>query len=959
MSGPTNTGVTGKDQNEDERNLNLEEPKKAETAGLSMDDIGLNAKSTAALSDPTRPENHTGAPDSQTITNEQDAADLGYASGHDSSVAQKDQYDTALSGAGDGRHSGTIFDTIEERRRILQDQKNEDFRKRVAMYAAQLNYQQFKDSLDNIAEAQQEREAEAAAAMAAGDESHDALKSRISDLETDLQRERQRLVVEENKLEAMQAHGASDADIQAQQEKIAGMQDTLERGQGQLDAFKTLETDLAQKRQVYVDKAASAREKLNELNKEVEAAGGKITPEMEGRRQELIQAEEQAKAALEGYTNGTKFTVNFIDMMDRNKLAGRPTPPGMDQMAAMMMKAAEDGFVSTEEQDEMQAVMEGNMAERMANMPKPGDPGYDPEKMAAMRAEMKAGREEFMGIVKDSGVAFQNADGDFVSGEDATEYLQSKMKQLREDMRETREEIADVSSDKTDLQQRIADLQAQRGTQQATLDSAQAALDTESAETAEIHADAAGAQAGMMEYNSVYDYMSKNYGYMGMGAGEDVGKLATQMDRMLTDDNGKLVYVDPDTQTMYTLGDTTNSDGNPVKVAVSPEDTADLYRKMFEEKLLPRNFVPDGDGIMGVGAVEGAIKEYSPYDGFGESISKSLIPGSMGKDQFSQVIESSVAAQEAEEAVARAAQAEAQGKVAAARTNVANAQQALDATNGELAKLQRELSDLETEEQNLIAEGEKQNIDLSENAAALAATETGVGSGDANQGTEDLADPALKTSNEMQVGLQDVYRKVDRTSGTGMISRDELEQALGADASPELKAQIEAALERDGIEIKEPDELQNDDNSPDIAGVDLGIDDNIQLASTGMYSAFFPFLGIGPFQVAPIQTPTFQPDPNGVYPAPSYESFADSMEFASTNPKGGPEPTYLDPINNGTKSAPAAGETFGLAMTNQLNRDTAAQGGMTPADALRLREDELRMAENSGMSNQGGGGGFV
>ena len=534
-----------------------------------------------------------------------------------------------------------------------------------------------------------------------------------------------------------------------------------------------------------------------------------------------------------------------------------------------------------------------------------------------------ASRDAFVRAYSAGGGKVENASGDYVGGSEATDILASQLAEVREQQAQTREQIADTSEERAEIQQQIAALQEQRQGQQQALDSAQAALDRESAETAEIIADAQGAQAGMMAYDSVFDYMSNNYSHMLMGSGdESVSEVAAQADRMLTDNSGNLVYINPDTQEMYTLQKNNDgsvardSSGAQIKVAVSAEDTADLYRKMFDNKLLPRNFVPDGDGILGMGKTEVAFAEHSDHDSFSESIGKSLLPGFMTKGQFSQVIDNSVAAQRAQEEAARLAQADAQADVDEARTVLEQASRNLSATDAELRALQQRLASLDAQEESL--------------------TEQGAGEW---SGTDGMA---LETTQEMQAALVDVYRKVEGSA----ITKADLDQALGNDVSPEFRQQIEAALERDGIDIHEPDnELASDlDNT----------DNDIQMASSAQVTAFFPFLGIGPFQVSQIPTPTSSLDPNGIYPGMQYESVVDSPEFTSTNPTSGPEPTYLDPINNGTKDTPSAGNTFALALTNTGASSGAAVTGtsiqppqLSAEEAIRLqREEELRMAEN-------------
>jgi len=222
------------------------------------------------------------------------------------------------------------------------------------------------------------------------------------------------------------------------------------------------------------------------------------------------------------------------------------------------------------------------------------------------------------------------------------------------------------------------------------------------------------------------------------------------------------------------------------------------------------------------------------------------------------------------------------------------------------------------------------------NVQGQSSTDSTASGGDNWSGQDGLA---LETSEDMQIGLEKVYAQVEG----GTITQDNIDSALGADASPELRAKIEQSLENDGYKIINPDEPNADNN------VEENVSNNL--------TASYPVVGIGPFEVPQIQTQQPQTDPNGVYPSGNYSSFADN-EFNDTNPSfaKGYEPTYAEPTNNGTENIPQAGETFALAQLNQTTTPPA-QDNDTAAEIIRMqREAELRIAE-MGPTNQGGGAG--
>lgn len=545
----------------------------------------------------------------------------------------------------------------------------------------------------------------------------------------------------------------------------------------------------------------------------------------------------------------------------------------------------------------------------------------------------QASREAFVRAFTNTGGVLGSgqldADGNetFLSQEETVARLMREMAQVEAEIEQTSSELDGVNAEIARLLERQANIDSE-------LEDAQKIADNESSETVEVEADAAGAIAASMEYSSMSEYVLDNYYYGPMGdkTGMSLAEAANDPDKILKDSSGNAVFMDTETQQLYTLkmdGDEVakDADGNQIKQAVSHEDTVDLYNKMFENKLLPRNFVPDGDGFeaFGIKVFESEVAfEPSQYDAF-VGTSYAALTGEMGQEGLMNNIRASVDAQKAEQAIADAKVADLKDESGSQSADVTRLQ-------GEKADVARALAALEQRRLNLQAQG---------------------ASGNGRDSNDGSSAPALKTSGEMQLALQDVHLKVDKSAG--VITRADLDQALGADASPELRAQIEASLERDQIKIEEPDAPENDvANNVVSSDLDNSMRD-LQVSANNAILAAFPFLGIGPFQVEPIQTNTFQPDPNNIYPGgTAYQSFADN-EFELTHASG--DASYKEPINNGTSSVPSAGETFSLAMTNQMN--TQGQGGVSAEEALRLeREAELLMAANN-PANQGGGGGML
>ena len=1185
MAGPTNTGITGEDRDEEQDiDLNQDDPKEAVTAGLTEDQIGLNARQQSELSDPTRPENFAGAKTAQTVTDEVGAADPGYSSGHDSVVSQKEQYDTALAGASHGRHAGTYLDYLVAQRKFIEEQRKRDIAHAAAMatlpglmnaiidlgkdydeeakeqdavneqalaikavFDEQIEFvdkniaeteeiikgiqedierngytqnaqvqldaanerlqvmQEIRQELSNEAEELVKANADRAEKFAEAQANHTALEARVAKgiedgsmteeeaaaalkESSDALREAQdaRLRVEQridnardhgemlkvfigditernpdgtyadswqpgaimakgamisayisarsdgyitpdelkDLKDKMDATNMTDAEKQMRMSMIeskfaqsglglitedgrkiygeeaaaalvAGLRGEIEQTNEQFSNISTVAStmvnQLAEQRQGLADDVAKLDLELQYLqdmkekgssdielpegssvfvfSNNLELPGGADNLALGGNERDMLEAQIILKQAE---LNNATSRLNLIEVTIDNTrtqleetgqkyaetngqlqdlIAQRSSTSG-DDLTKLNADIAElEGQLETYKQSVIDLSERADMARAISELSiriegKSNSCGIDANaelfkagvidkrtdiinalKVAAHDGKMtqdefnqinalfddaqvsQASRLAFVeAFTKNGGLLGTgelDADGNeiFLSREETTAQLMREMAQVEAEIEQTSAELdslrAEVAAKRTEVEQLNTAIQT-----------AQEAVNKETTKTAEVEADAEGAVAGRMEYTSMSDYVMSNFHYGVFGNKEkmSLADAVNDPNMILKDDQGNAVYMDNETQELYTL------DANGEKVAVRHEDTVDLYNEMFENKLLPRNFMPDGDGILGFGSTEVAF-EPSKHDSFLGTVALAL-RGNMGEEQFNENVAKSVAAQRAEQDAALAEKAELEGKSGGKAAELA-------ALEGDRSAASRELAALEQRLSNMQAQANSGN----------------------NSNNDATSGPALRTSNEMQLALQDVHSKVDQAAG--VITREDLDQALGANASPELREQIEAALERDGIEIQEPDDPDNS-----LANNVENTDVDIEVRTTSAMTASFPFLGIGPFQVEPIQTNTFQPDPNNIYPGPAaIGSFADN-EFAETHAPG--DASYKEPINNGTSTLVAALEKFSEAIANKLN--TESQGGVSAEEALRLeREEELRMAANNPV-NQGGGG---
>ena len=278
MAGPENTGDTEKNENddevvltpdEDEKDLRIEEPQEAVVAGFTAEQIGLNARPQAELTDPTRVENFAGAPVGQTIRDEIDSNIPGYASGHDSLVSQKEQYDVALSGASKGRHAGTIFDRICAEKKFHEEQKKRDIQ-----MAAIMNLQDLTNYAHQLSELYEEVE-----------EQFDAVGAKVAEIE------------EKNFDEKIEE---VDQEIEKQQQIIDDLKTRMENGEmnqemmvrldtaeAQMKVLQDVRTAIVNEQSALVEDYRTAREEFDQNQARVEELREQIRTAKPGERAAL------------------------------------------------------------------------------------------------------------------------------------------------------------------------------------------------------------------------------------------------------------------------------------------------------------------------------------------------------------------------------------------------------------------------------------------------------------------------------------------------------------------------------------------------------------------------------------------------------------------------------------------------------------------------------------------------
>ncbi len=181
--------------------------------------------------------------------------------------------------------------------------------------------------------------------------------------------------------------------------------------------------------------------------------------------------------------------------------------------------------------------------------------------------------------------------------------------------------------------------------------------------------------------------------------------------------------------------------------------------------------------------------------------------------------------------------------------------------------------------------------------------------------------PALKANEQYMALSTQINDKIE----SGTISKNDYDEIMNS-ASPEMQKKVSEALTEQNITINDPENKTQLTNNGPLSNIDSNntLQNSLGVVGNTMVAASFPIIGVTGLSVPSIQTSQPQQNQDGIHAkAPEYSSFADSPEFAATNPAG---PTsYNEPVNNNTQNLAAASNSFGEAMTNQPSPEEVAQ----------------------------------
>lgn len=913
----------------------LEPDGPAVMAGLSAGQIGASALSMEAIR--AQEALLKSAPNPQDLRNDAEQEGGPYA-GRDN---KNTIYNLAMGGAA-GNFAGTIYAELAEEQLRYKKQEEENDKLRYMLAAA--------DTLDDLFDFAKDL-----------NEESKRLKDRIEDQTNDTSQVMYELgtrrneiytalIEEQKKLKELEDRAANGDTSEELKQKIAEQKLRVENLDSQQAAIAATMTQIGGRLAKTLNAQEGAQREIDGLQKRIETAraGGNesevesLKKELESARLKLKEADDQLKT-LKDQTKLAKELLSSSFMAGQNKDL---TPAQVKDQTAII-----NLFVNSFNDDGIINAQEGKeLAELFKNSDIPA-------------ADIQA----FAKSVAAAGIGFEvkNPDGSsrIVSGDAAENLIIQGYQKLLEEKKQTTNTLDATVSSKAEIEASLKAEMAKLSGLQNTLKAAEASLVKETAETATVSAGASSAVAGMQKYASMQAYMSDNFHIYTAGNqnGKDIFAVANDPNGLLKDAKGNLVYMDKESMAMYTLQKNPDgsvardANGQQIKVAVSKEESVALQSKMVENKLVPRNFVPDGDGVFGFKVIDVAYKEYSEHDTFRDTFASSTT-GGMKTDLWNQNIQAAVEAQKHEQATAQAQKVQAANDVQAATATINSTKNDITQTQSRIEALQAKLSEINAKIASKEQQAEKQGIVLPGKEATASGSETAkdtktTDSTKAASSTETLAlntpsyslEDAATRLREIKDALQELAQ-----SGKG-LSQDDYNKLLESGA--------EFGISRDTIDYAMK---QNK------VSVDNGLAQNTPNQTIATLSQEQPsqnlkpdtptvFGGLGLKQDIQVTTPANAPAEirlsGPLNPSQDYVSFADGPGFTAYNSPSANDASYNQPATYTMGNVIDASDKFSSAGSNAPKQpEIPSVGGMTPEQIAlqnQLAMERLRTAQMS------------
>ncbi|MGH1379259.1 MAG: hypothetical protein ACRBB3_10610 [Alphaproteobacteria bacterium] len=871
-----------------------QDAERAVMAGRDANNLGDNATSNATLD---AAEALSSGPDAQDIVDEAHKNETQYGFGADAAAKQMND---ALSGAGEGKTNTTFTAKTSE---AEEQRKKEDSLaniRAIALTAAQLDmaYAQLGQDVQAMGLALDEQNNKLTALVNEYDSQFKEIEDLISAGEN-------KLVALNESLQGLEEGNLHPDELAARQQELRA---EITKTEKMLTVMRDTLSDAQRKLEIAQEQHAQTQSAHGALAASV--ASGRTAEDPEAQLNLLNERKQSLQASVQETTKAQQDAFNAVELLK-----------GMSEDNAFTKNSELVSLIAAA------AGADGNIDQNKLN---------DISEQLNATGISKDDRNELINNFTALGGTITVDDptnpgqSKVLKGDDVTAHLQSEWNAIKEEIDKTEAEIDYTAESRDALIAEIAALKEQRDALAGDLKTAEDTLQKEQSESIEAATGAQEIAETTLKYDSVYDYMSTNYSTsifgVSVGDGENIADVANDPNRILTY-NDKLVYVSPETQEMYTLG----ADGE--KVEVPPVDTIKLYQKMYDEKLLPRNFVEDEGG---------AHKEFSEHDSFSMTMAKSLLPGNMTAEQTQSLIDKAakIEAQEAQEAKLAAEQAQ---------DNINEAQSQVDTLKDGVNQKDVAIAQLEAE--------------LKQHQAALAQIEDQQAANSSGEAVASQESDESKTQwegNEAHNMAIPDHDLVDaEASRNAALKEVELAALNGASISQEDYDKLKALP---GMSETQLTDMMNE-NKVELAESGTTPDNSNDATATANPSNKIVAQQFGvKFEVTPIQVPEAPaPNPNGISPAAKYESFADSLDFTKTNDPSSTTNSY-DPVAvKQSGDAPTATSGFMDALIEKPDEpetSTPKIDGMTPlqAEQLRIQEEHQRQAALAALAAQNAGG---
>lgn len=907
-------------------------------AGLSAGQIGASALSMDAIRE--QEALLKSAPNPQDLRNDAEQEGGPYA-GRDN---KNTIYNLAMGGAA-GNFAGTIYAELAEEQLRYKKQEEENDKLRYMLAAA--------DTLDDLFDFAKDL-----------NEESKRLKDRIEDQTNDTSQVMYELGMrrneiytalteEQKKLKELEDRAANGDTSEELKQQIAEQKLRVENLDSQQNAIAATMEQIGGRLAKTLNAQESAQRDINGLQKRIDdarASGNEsevesLKKELESARLKLKEADDQLKT-LENQTKLAKELLSSSFIAGQNKDLSPAQIKDQTAIINIFVKSFnDDGIISANEGKELANLFKNS------NLP-PSD------------------IQAFAKSVAGAGIGFEiiNPDGSssIVKGDAAEQLIIQGYQKLLEEKKQTTNTLDATILSKAEIEASLKAEMAKLSGLQNTLKAAEATLAKETAETATVSAGASSAVAGMQKYASMQAYMSDNFHIYTAGNqnGKDIFAVANDPNGLLKDSKGNLVYMDKESMAMYTLQKNPDgsvardANGQQVKVAVSKEESVALQSKMVENKLVPRNFVPDGDGVFGFKVIDVAYKEYSEHDTFRDTFASSTT-GGMKTDLWNQNIQAAVEAQKNDQATAQAQKAQAANDVQATTATINSTKSDITQTQSRIEALQAKLNEINAKIATTEHQAEKQGIVLpgkeaTTNATAANTTATAQGTTDTSKATSASETLALNTPSysleDAAARLREIKDALQELAQSGKgLSQDDYNKLLESGA--------EFGISRDTIDYAMKQNKVSVDNglAPNSPNQTIATLSQEQPSQNLKPDTPTVFGGLGLKQDIQVTTPANAPAEirlsGPLNPSQDYVSFADGPGFTAYNGPSANDASYNQPATYTMGNVIDASDKFSSAgSTAPKQPEIPSVGGMTPEQIAlqnQLAMERLRTAQMS------------